>query len=137
MKIAVPLRQLKFSEHFGGADAFALYQVDETNRSVGPRHVMVPPEHGRGVYPAWLRWQGATMVLAGNMGPRASGLLAREGIAVTLGAEGEDPDELVRRFLNGELHATGEPCRQPGFHECGHDDHRGHGCGDHHDERQH
>jgi len=34
MIIAVPVREGRFSSHFGGADAFALYTVDEASREV-------------------------------------------------------------------------------------------------------
>jgi predicted Fe-Mo cluster-binding NifX family protein len=34
MRIAVPLHQGKLSEHFGGAESFAFYTVDEANGTV-------------------------------------------------------------------------------------------------------
>ena len=129
MRIAVPLRQGQFSEHFGGAEAFALYTVNEESRAIGERQLGAPPEHGRGVYPMWLRQQGATVVLAGGMGPRAAGILAQHGIEVVLGVQGGDPDALARGYLDGTLVATGEACHDHGFHDCDHD----HGPDDRHD----
>jgi len=135
MKIAVPLHQGRFSSHFGGAEAFAFYQVNLSDRTVTERSVGAPPEHGRGIFPMWLRREGATLVLAGGMGPRAVGLFAQHGIEVVLGIEGNDPDAVVQSFLEGTLEATGEPCHDHGFHDCGHDHgpNRGHGggCGQH------
>ena len=64
MRIAVPLLQGRFSEHFGGAESFAFYTVDEASRTVGERATGAPPEHGRGVFPMWLKNQGADVVLA-------------------------------------------------------------------------
>lgn len=121
-----------FSDHFGGADAFALYNVDDDQRTIEGRQVLSPPEHGRGVYPMWLRQLGATVVLAGGMGPRASGMFAQHGIQVVLGVQGSDPDTLVRSYLDGTLVASGEPCHDHGFHDCGHHAPREGGCGDHH-----
>ena len=132
MKIAVPIHQGKFSAHFGGAEAFVLYAVDETSRTIGERRLERPPEHGRGVYPMWLRQLGATVVLAGGMGPRAVSILQQHGIEVVLGVDGDDPDSLVRGYLDGTLVATQEVCHEHGYHDCGHDngDHGRGGCHD-------
>lgn len=132
MTIAIPLVGEKFSSHFGGAEAFVLYTVNEDRSSVSDRRVFVPPEHGRGVFPMWLRQLGASVVIAGGIGPRASGILAQHGIEVVLGAQGDDPDQMVRSFLEGGLVATGEPCHDQGFHDCGHHTSHSGGCGGHH-----
>ena len=125
MMIAVPIREGSFSSHFGGADAFALYTVDETNREVTEQNLTTPPEHGRGVFPVWLRKQGVTTILAGGMGPRALNILVGQGIDVVLGADGEDPETMVRAYLDGTLTFSGELCHEHGFHDCG----NGHGGG--------
>lgn len=133
--IAVPMVGKRFSSHFGGADSFALYRVDEGRAAVSGRRVVVPPEHGHGVFPMWLRQLGASAVIAGGMGPRASSIFAHHGIQVVLGADGDDPDLLVRSFLDGTLRTTGETCHDHGFHDCGHHTARGGGCGhDEHDD---
>jgi len=128
MKIAVPLYGGRFSSHFGGAEAFALYTVDEASREINEVSVAAPPEHGRGVFPMWLHRLGVTTVLAGGMGPRASGILADHGIDAVLGAEGDDPEAMVRAYLDGTLICSGEPCHDHGFHDCGRG-HGGDGCG--------
>lgn len=120
MKIAVPLRDGRFSSHFGGAEAFALYTVDDASREVSEKNLAAPPEHGRGVFPMWLRQLGVTTVLAGGMGPRASNIFAGHGIEVVLGAAGDDPEVMVKQFLEGTLEASGELCHDHGFHDCGH-----------------
>ena len=127
MKIAVPVNHGQFCEHFGGAEAFALYTVDEERRVIGDRYLGTPPEHGRGVFPMWLRQQGVNLVLAGGMGPRAMDIFSHHGIEVLLGVHGRDPEKMVHSFLSGNLEATGEVCHDHGFHDCGHD----HGAGDH------
>ena len=123
MMIAVPVREGRFSSHFGGAAAFALYTVDETGREVSRQHLASPPEHGRGVFPVWLRQQGVTTVFAGGMGPRASNILVGHGIDVVLGVQGDDPDTVVRAYLGGTLEFSGELCHEHGFHDCGHHHH--------------
>jgi predicted Fe-Mo cluster-binding NifX family protein len=131
MRIAIPLHQGRFSSHFGGAEAFAFYSVDLAKRTVGDRQLEAPPKHGRGVYPMWLRQKGATVVLAGGIGPRAIDILSQHGIEVVLGVEGNDPDDLVKEYLDGSLEATGQACHEHGFHDCGHD-HGTHGRGERH-----
>jgi len=134
-KIQQPLRRRrvregKFSSHFGGAETFALYIVDKDRREISEQCLAAPPEHGRGVFPMWLRNQGVTTILAGGMGPRASNILAGHGIDVVLGADGEDPETMVRAYLDGTLSASGELCHEHGFHDCGnHKD--SNGCGGH------
>ena len=131
MMIAIPLREEKFSTHFGGAEAFALYTVDDTTREVSQRQIVAPPEHGHGVFPMWLRRQGATVILAGGMGPRASDVLTQHGIEVMLGIVGDDPDTVVQEFLAGTLKSTDELCNEHGFHDCGSRSSRQGGCGGH------
>jgi predicted Fe-Mo cluster-binding NifX family protein len=126
MNIAIPLQQGRFCQHFGGAEAFALYTVDPATRTIVGLRNETPPEHGRGIYPVWLRHQGATVVLAGGMGPRAVDIFTSQGIEVVLGVQGEDPEAVVRGYLEGTLVATGQACHDHGFHDCGHD----HGDGD-------
>lgn len=121
MKIAIPVHQGRFSEHFGGAETFAFYTVDENSRAIGERLLGAPPEHGRGVFPVWLRQQGATVILAGGMGPRAAKIFAHHGVEVVLGVQGEDPEAIVRSYLDGTLETTGQVCHDHGFHDCGHD----------------
>jgi predicted Fe-Mo cluster-binding NifX family protein len=136
MRIALPLHQGRFSAHFGGAEEFAFYTVDEASRTVRERMHSPPPEHGRGVFPMWLRNQGANVVLAGGMGPRASGILAQHGIEVVVGIQGDDPDAVVQAYLEGSLEASGDVCHEHGYHDCGHDhgDHHGRGHGGCHDD---
>jgi len=121
MRIAIPIQQGKFSQHFGGAEAFAFYTVDEVKRAIDERRFEAPPEHGRGIFPMWLREKGATVVLAGGMGPRAIDILGRHGIEVVLGVVGDDPDAVIQGYLDGTLEATGEVCHDHGYHDCGHD----------------
>lgn len=125
--IAVPMMDGSFSTHFGGASSFALYEVDETTGTVSAKGAVAPPEHGRGVFPAWLRGMGADVILAGGMGPRAVGIFAQHGIEVVLGVEPDEPETLVQSWLDGTLRATGEPCNDHGFHDCDHHEGRRHG----------
>jgi len=120
LKIAVPMESGRFSAHFGGASRFAFYEVDETTRTIVAQSSAMPPPHERGAFPVWLKSQGAHVVLAGGMGPRAVQIFDHYGIRTVLGVEGEEPEDLVRTFLAGTLVATGEGCGGGGLHDCGH-----------------
>ena len=121
MKIAIPLYEGRFCEHFGGAEAFSFYVVDKASRTIEDRSIGAPPEHGRGVFPVWLRQHGATVVLAGGMGPRAAQIFAHQGVEVVLGVRGDDAESIVRSYLDGSLETNGEVCHEHGFHDCGHE----------------
>lgn len=119
-RIAVPLVNGQFSSHFGGAEQFALFDLDETTRSVTSHHIAAPPPHERGAFPLWLKEQGVTTVLTGGMGPRAVQILDRFRIEVVLGIQDGVPEKLVQEYLAGCLKSSGSVCEGGGFHDCGH-----------------
>lgn len=120
MKVAVPLIQGKFSEHFGGAEGFGLFEVDELSRTVVSNIVCEAPPHERGVFPRWLHEKGANVILAGGMGTKAVQMFEHFGVQVVAGARGEDPEAIVRSFLNNTLEASGETCTGGHLHHCAH-----------------
>jgi len=119
MKIAVPLNGGSFCAHFGGADAFALVEVDSESRAIRSVRVGTPPPHQHGVFPVWLRDQGVNTVLAGGMGPRAAGILQRFGIDAVVGIAGGEPEQLVKDYLAGTLVFGGDTCGGGQLHRCG------------------
>jgi predicted Fe-Mo cluster-binding NifX family protein len=121
-RIAVPLADGAFCPHFGGAEAFALFTVDEARGTIDAPIVLTPPPHERGAFPMWLRAQGVSAVLAGGMGPRAVQILERVGIEAVLGIEAGEPQQLVRAYIDGTLVASGKGCGGGGLHDC--HDHR-------------
>jgi predicted Fe-Mo cluster-binding NifX family protein len=125
VKIAVPVANQSFCDHFGGAEAFAFYEVDEKAKKIMSKTVVATPPHERGVFPKWVRSQGATVVLAGGMGPRAAKMFEAYRIEAVLGVNGpsSDPDAIVKAYLHGTL-VTGE-----NLHDARHG-HHGHQCVD-------
>jgi predicted Fe-Mo cluster-binding NifX family protein len=103
MRIAIPMTNGKMSPHFGHCEKFALIDVDEAAKSIRERKEVDAPPHQPGLLPGWLREQGADMIIAGGMGHRARGFFAEMGIEVQVGAPSQDPEELVRSWLNGSL----------------------------------
>jgi predicted Fe-Mo cluster-binding NifX family protein len=118
--IAVPLANRRFCPHFGGADEFALFTIDDGSRAIAAASIRPAPAHERGAYPKWLREQGVTTILAGGMGMRATQMFAGYGIEVVAGVEEADPRALVKSYLEGTLAFEPGVCGG-GMHLC--DDH--------------
>ena len=119
LKIAVPTVGGLFSAHFGGADRFAFFEVDDQTRRIVSSTRAAPPPHEQGSFPTWLKEQGCHMILAGGMGPRAIQMLEGFGIRAVVGIEGDRPETVVQDFLDGCLAASGESCHDHGAHGCG------------------
>lgn len=103
--IAIPLVEGRLSMHFGHCEEFVLYNVD--NGQVKKKQSLAPPAHAPGVIPNWLHEQGANVIVAGGMGQRAQSLFAEQGIEIVVGAPSDDPDEIIKAYLDGNLE-TGE-----------------------------
>lgn len=100
-RIAIPCAEGQLAMHFGHCSEFAL--VDVAGGEVVEVTSVTPPPHAPGVLPAWLKEQGADVVIAGGMGSRAQSLFADAGIQVVVGAPSLEPGEIVRQWLSGSL----------------------------------
>jgi ATP-binding protein involved in chromosome partitioning len=119
IKIAIPLSEGRFSSHFGGADAFAILEVEPSAKTILKSEVRAAPPHEQGAFPTWLKDQQANVILAGGMGPRAVQMLEGYGIEVVTGVSGGAPDEIVNAFLSGTLSTSGAQCSGGHLHACG------------------
>ena len=107
MKYAVPVSGGMVSAHFGHCDHFTLFDVDEQKKEITKKEIIPSPEHQPGLLPGWLAEKGASVVIAGGMGPRAQELFQQNGIKVLIGALEGDPEKAVLNYLSGQL-ATGD-----------------------------
>jgi len=110
MKIAVPVTGGELSQHFGHCEQFLLIETHADGKTLGRRQLLTPPAHEPGVFPQWLHAQGATVIIAGGMGSRAQSLFGKQGIEVVVGASGNDPERVVRDFLDGRLTTGANAC---------------------------
>lgn len=124
MKIAVPTSGGRLCPHFGHCDEFTLIDVDYPGKTIQGSSTVAAPPHQPGMLPGWLAQQGAEVILAGGMGPRAVELFNRAGISVHTGAPEEPPEDLVKSYLQGSLQLSSNLCDHP---EGGH----GGQCGQH------
>ena len=107
MKVAIPLSDGQLSMHFGHCEQFALAEVNEEAKAIGPVVLLTPPPHEPGLLPRWLHSEGANVIIAGGMGMRAQQLFAEQQIHVVVGAPAAPLETLLQSFLNGTL-KTGE-----------------------------
>ena len=130
MKIALPLTATEeFSTHYGASAKFIVFDVDQAQRTVHHRQMVVPQASGPCEWPRFLRAAGVDLVLVGGMGRGARQHMAEHGVQVLAGIPAATPDELVTAWLEGKL-VTGEnACNGSGPHTH---DHHQHGSSDHH-----
>lgn len=101
MKIAIPTADGKLCSHFGHCETFTVVTVEDG--AVKTTEALKPPPHEPGVLPRWLKQLGVNVVIAGGMGPSAQQFLSQFGIQVVVGAQPDDPANIVRAFLDGSL----------------------------------
>lgn len=118
----------QFSEHFGGAREFLIFEVVGQEDLSGPGTLLPAPEHKPGSLPEWLAAQRVDAVVASAIGERALLMLADAGIETYLTDGNVVPSELAAACLLGKLpRARRENSRCQGEHH----DHEGHDCGHH------
>jgi predicted Fe-Mo cluster-binding NifX family protein/predicted RNA-binding Zn-ribbon protein involved in translation (DUF1610 family) len=103
LRIAIPVSGDNLNTHFGHCESFAIYDIDQTKKTVVDSMTVPSPGHQPGVLPAFLGEHGVNLILTGGMGERAQSLFANEGIHVILGVPVEKPDKLIEDYLSGNL----------------------------------
>ena len=116
MKFAIPMAGGKLTLHFGHCQEFAIINVKDNQ--IVSKEVLLPRPHEPGVLPKWLHDQGANVVIAGGMGHRAIDLFHQAGIEVVTGAPVEEPETLVKSYLNNSLTTGDNACA--GGHDSDH-----------------
>lgn len=105
--------------HFGRAPFFTFVDLDPDGEivSVEVKENPFVNMHSPGVIPGFIREEGADVIVAAGMGPRAADLFRQWGIEPVVGAQGRVID-VLRAILAGE-EFEGGLCT-PHEHECGH-----------------
>ena len=110
MRIAIPVAQGRLCMHFGHCEEFHLIDVDPQKKVITLKQVLKAPDHQPGLLPPWLHERGANVVIAGGMGGRAQQLFAQNNIKVVVGAPGEEPETVVKGYLDGTLKTGANVC---------------------------
>jgi predicted Fe-Mo cluster-binding NifX family protein len=114
MKIAISTDGGSVSAHFGRCPAYTV--VDIADGKVLKREEIPNPGHSPGFLPGFLSEKGVETIIAGGMGPRAQGLFAEKNIQTIIGVEGR-VDEVIDRFLQGNLEAGQDLCDHGSHHD--------------------
>jgi len=110
MRIAIPVTDGKLSSHFGHCQQFAIIDADTDTKKVTHTEMLEPPPHEPAVLPKWLAGLHVELIIAGGMGQRAQQLFAQSGIDVVVGAADDNPQELARQYLAGQLQTGQNIC---------------------------
>jgi len=96
-KIAVPIAGNRLFPYFGQATEFGIFHIQ--NQQIIKKEILRPPSHAPDVFPDWLHDLGVSVIIAGNMGPKAMKNFETKGTTVITGFSRTSPDELVREYL--------------------------------------
>ncbi len=110
MRIAVPVAAGKLCMHFGHCEKFSVFEIDAESKNIKSREDLDPPPHQPGLLPVWLAERGVTNVIAGGMGQRAQAIFSSNNINVTVGAQGENPEDIINDYLSGSLSVGSNTC---------------------------
>ena len=103
------------SEHFGRCAYFTLAEIEDNQiKSVQAIANPYAHNHGPGQIPAFIKEQGANVMLAGGMGHRAVGFFEQHGIDVATGAAGT-VHQAIQAYLAGKLREA-SPCAESQRH---------------------
>ena len=108
----------QISQHFGRCPSYLL--VDVEGNEVRKTDIVDNPyfdNHIPGKVPQFIKEQGAHVMIAGGMGPRAIDMFTTFGIEVVTGAIG-NTGNVLQAYLRGEISGV-EPCKHdhPGDHD--------------------
>lgn len=112
MRYAIPVSNGVLDAHFGHCESFALIDVDLQQKAILNSEIVSSPGHQPGLLPGWLAERGASIIIAGGMGPRAQEIFRENRIEVIIGAPSEIPEKVVLDHIQGTL--------TPGDNACHH-----------------
>ncbi len=117
IRIAMPVIGDRLSEHFGHAEKFMFFDVEDGK--VVAIEIVPAPEHMEGSYPQWIKENNANILIASGIGPRAVDILKNYGITVITNVVPDEPRKIVEDFLANKLDTTYKEV-------CDHDEHHHH-----------
>ncbi len=117
MKIAIPVENNLLSQHFGHAEKFLFFDVEDGK--IISTEIAPTPEHMEGSFPEWIKQNKADVLIVSGIGPKAVEILNDSGITVITNAVPEKPRKIVEDFINNKLDTSYEEV-------CNHDEHHHH-----------
>lgn len=126
MKIALPSDNGQIFQHFGHAESFQIYEVE--NGSITRTEEIKTEGSGHDAISAFLKNQGVDTVICGGIGDGAMNALLSSGIEVCSGVDG-DTTKAVIDYMSGILSTAGVNCNKHGGNSGADAETDGEGCG--------
>ena len=115
VRVAIPYSDGRIYQHFGHAEAFKLYDVE--NGAVRSTCVVPAGGCGHGALAVFLKRQQADAVICGGIGAGARAALHEAGMALYAGVRGE-ADAAVDALIAGTLSSEAVPACACGMEAC-------------------
>lgn len=107
MKIAIPTESGKVCLHFGRSPKFTICELED--KKIIHKETIDNPGHRTGFLPKYLHDKGVNVVILGGAGRKAEQFFFEYGIQIIIGVSG-DVDEVIDKYLKGELNTTDNLC---------------------------
>ena len=96
---------------FSRAPEFTFVKIEDNK--IIEKEILPNPGHTVGSIPKFVSEQGAKLMIASGMGPRAVEFFHGFGIEVIMGING-DIDDVIEKFINGTLEGGDSSCTPGG-----------------------
>jgi len=107
-RIAIPLTGGVLSLHFGHCEVFYFANVEDG--IIKDEEMITPPVHEPGLYPKWIKEQGANLVITGGIGQKAKTLFAENKVDLFIGTQKIVPKEIIKEYIAGTLIEGNNSC---------------------------
>ncbi len=119
IKVAMPVEQNALSPHFGHAEKFMFFDIEDGK--ILATEITPTPEHMEGSFPEWIKSNKANVVIVSGIGPKAVEILEAAGITVITNVVPENPRKIVEDFINNKLDTSyADVCDHEHHHEHHH-----------------
>ncbi len=105
-RIAMPVEQDKLSPHFGHAEKFLFFDIEDGK--ILSTEITPTPEHMEGSFPEWIKSNKANVLIVSGIGPKAVEILEQSGITVIKNVVPDKPRSIVEDFINNKLDTSYE-----------------------------
>jgi predicted Fe-Mo cluster-binding NifX family protein len=107
MRLAVAVTNNMVAEHFGHAQKFVVFHIENTK--IVEKEELINPPHQKNFLPGFLKEAKIDVLIAGGIGGMAVKGLEANQIKVYCGVSG-NLDETINFYLDGKLISTNEVC---------------------------
>lgn len=100
-RIAIPIQDNRLSSKFGTCNFLTVFSTE--GRKITARETLLPVAGSTDEIAAQMKDLNIGVIIADFMEPAVIGFMAQHKIQVFIGVKNNDPDALIRQFLDGQL----------------------------------